>query len=355
MSEVFDLSVKGADFQPLPVTGRHRRALRTAILNMLRKIPGATDGVMASYSKHQTEWFIPPLYNGNLNGVGLQVSLDEPLTAEPYTAFADLMAAIYHGGWGGKVPAQLKRRLGPLAENRSLLSVGSPDLTRIAAEYAMMHSRAFSKSFVMTSDTAAVRVPHKGQWRLIGIADGRLFLPEHGIDIAVSAQQLFDWLFEPKGTVKTYRYGVYDRISTWSTANFEQVENLDELTAALSLLKLSCKDEEEAEFEQDIRNANVQVEPEKGPGLYTLENLDRLRDVWIDSETLTPEKAFQEFFTAAVPYYMDSVKFKDIFGLLPTPDLRLTPKQYNRINSGMDSLSNLFLTANRKHNGRRRG
>lgn len=74
---------------------------------------------------------------------------------------------------------------------------------------------------------------------------------------------------------------------------------------------------------------------------FTYEAMDVIRDIWVlgDEE---PEDKLQKLFEAVSPKYVDSVKFKNFFGMLPEIGKELKFRHIRRISKGLDSFITWF-------------
>ncbi len=343
-NKVFDLAQEGSGFVPLSITSTHRLSLRAAVLAEIRAVPGGVRTALSAYSTERTSWDIPPLYAGHFRGVSLQASADRPKSrlACPYEEYLQVLRQFQANGWDQRTLSMLARRLGPLGAHPMVFDRSSTSLPKFAVQYAMTLSRRFAKGLILQNDTAAVRVPTKEGWKIIGLERGEVrAMPGHE---PLMPSDLYDWLLGSRGLVKTVKYGTYDRVLRWAELNYESVSNVDELRLALSLLKLSCKEEEEWEFEHAIRYASGQEIEVRQENPYTEERLDEIRSAWIDAPGETEEDALQSLFEALCPKYIDSKEFKATFGVLPEQDLKLTARQVTAIDRGVDRYALSFMS-----------
>ena len=71
--------------------------------------------------------------------------------------------------------------------------------------------------------------------------------------------------------------------------------------------------------------------------------MDEIREIWTTSDK-TPEELLLELLQAVTPKFIDSVKFKRFFGVLPevAEGFQLTPAQIRRVSKGVQSFVEWF-------------
>ena len=77
------------------------------------------------------------------------------------------------------------------------------------------------------------------------------------------------------------------------------------------------------------------------PQCYTYAAMDAIRDIWVLGYE-EPEERLQKLFEAICPKYVDSVKFKSFFGMLPEIEKELKFRHIRRISKGLDSFITWF-------------
>lgn len=345
MRRVYDLSKEEGCFSPLPVSGRQRQHLQSAVLGAIRNVPGSIKSIMSTYSVRNTEWDIPPLYSGKYGEAGLYIAPDTGKREhDPAIPFITMILRFSREGFSKTVSSMLERRVGAMASHPVVFDRDNRHPGRLAVEYVTALLRIYRYGLVMTSDTFAIRVPDGEDFRLMGIEGGVIT----GTDIRVSEADLFEWLLMPRGTVVTVKYGVYDRILFWAEKNFEDVRDVDKFRLALSLLKLSqdpnlpyCP--HEAEFEAKLRHTTeLRVAKSGMNGPLTYERFAEIRAIWLEVGDKSVEECFLDLFSALVPDIYDSEKFRKMFGKLPELDDKLTMRMLSRIDKGVETFTAEF-------------
>lgn len=357
--EAYDLGEEGHGFAPLALSRMHRGSLHSRLRLVFSKIVRAIPEILGTYSTVQSMWDVPPLFSGYLSGVSLQITADVfssngAITYKDYVAF--VKAYETDGGLSNRLRKNLITKYGELASCPYVFTQEGYDIRRFVIEYVMLISRKFAKGLMLdeTNSRVFIRLAVDGGWKEIGVKDGYVIHPDLRDKCEwLSPAKLFDWLLEARGIVTTKHYGAYDRAKTWAERNYDKVEDVDSVIRALSLLKLCCDPEAEMQFEQVLRNSRVAEEVKIDEETFSLDRLDELRAVWIDSGNTPAEEAFLNLFSKFVPYYTDSEGFKKLFGRIPELDKQLTPKQLDRIDAGLRKFEADFLTKRRQHLSRK--
>ena len=97
------------------------------------------------------------------------------------------------------------------------------------------------------------------------------------------------------------------------------------------------------ELPEDVEPAELRPMEAKSSILapFTYEAMDSIRDIWVLGED-EPEEQLRKLFEAVCPKYIDSVKFKHFFGMLPEVDKELKFRHIQRISRGLDSFITWF-------------
>ena len=158
--------------------------------------------------------------------------------------------------------------------------------------------------------------------------------------------------------------GVLDKAYFWMLENPDAVFNPGEFFETISTMKLTYSWEEEVNLEQllwrkllnSIYDLPEQVTKEACEELkakeavggvtesgFTYEKMDEIREIWTTSDK-TPEELLLELLQAVTPKFIDSVKFKRFFGVLPevAEGFQLTPAQIRRVSKGVQSFVEWF-------------
>lgn len=157
--------------------------------------------------------------------------------------------------------------------------------------------------------------------------------------------------------------GVLDKAYFWMLENPDAIFNPGEFFETISTMKLSYSWEEEVNLEQllwrkllnsvyelpeqvtkevceELKAKEIAGATESG---FTYEKMDEIREIWT-TPGRTPEELLLELLQAVTPKYIDSVKFKKFFGVLPeaSEGFRLTPAQIRRVSRGVQSFVEWF-------------
>ena len=152
--------------------------------------------------------------------------------------------------------------------------------------------------------------------------------------------------------------GVYDKSYFWILEQPDAVKDSNRFFELISALKLASTWQDEVNAEQklwqvlmnssyelpeDVETVELRPMEAKSSILaaFTYEAMDSIRDIWVLGED-EPEEQLRKLFEAVCPKYIDSVKFKRFFGMLPEVDKGLKFRHIQRISRGLDSFITWF-------------
>jgi hypothetical protein len=152
--------------------------------------------------------------------------------------------------------------------------------------------------------------------------------------------------------------GVYDKSYFWILEQPDAVKDSNRFFELISALKLASSWQDEVNAEQklwqvlmnssyelpeDVETVELRPVEAKSSILaaFTYEAMDSIRDIWVHGDG-EPEEQLRKLFEAICPRYIDSVKFKRFFGMLPEADKELKFRHIQRISRGLDSFITWF-------------
>lgn len=336
MAKDYVIDANGAGFDPIPISQSHRRSLERAVIRQITSIPEGVRDVLSCYSPEPTLWELPPLMAGSFDGVSLQLAPDKDMQhARPalanFNAFVRLFAAE---GWSERMCRSLGRLFGPMAGHDYVFDKDNTDPLRFAVEYVTASSRRLSLNLIANDNTYAVGYYERGEMKLAGIVDGKL----EATGLTTTAEEIYNILYSPRGTVQTHFYGAYDRALLWVTQGFTFIDEADGMRMALTILKLTCNHRAERDFETTLRSEKT-VKVVMSKANVTEDFIENVRDTWIESSNSTPEEALQKVFNLVVPKVYDSLRFIRLVGRKPEIDDKFTPRQIATIDKGIERMT----------------
>ena len=153
--------------------------------------------------------------------------------------------------------------------------------------------------------------------------------------------------------------GVYDKSYFWMLEHYDAVKDSNRFFEVISTLKLTSTWQDEVIMEQKMWQALMNssyelpedVKPAETlrpmeakstlPQCYTYAAMDAIRDIWVLGYE-EPEERLQKLFEAICPKYVDSVKFKRLFGMLPEAEKELKFRHIQRVSKGLDRFITWF-------------
>lgn len=348
MSKVYDLAKEGDKWSPLPLGKMQRRSLEGAVLRTVKNVPAGPSMVMSCYRKERTVWDIPPLNPGDYQGVTLTVcGYDVELPNDPYKDYMLMMNTFIKHGWDRPFMEKLYRRIGVLADNELVIS--REGVVKFAIDYTVLMLGRFNGGLLSAESTFATLIPNKDMLSPVGIVDGEVI----GTDYKITPNDLYEYVLLTRGQVTTQYYGVYDRLLAWSDEAFLEIDDVDKFRTAVTLLKLSQDHTKpfcpfEVKFEQAIRNAREKPIKKAFVAQMSYDKFTEIRETWVNRNSRRPEDKFQDLFEALVPDYYDSEKFSKMFGVMPKLDLELTPKDFVKIDKGIERFTVEFARTKEK-------
>lgn len=153
--------------------------------------------------------------------------------------------------------------------------------------------------------------------------------------------------------------GVYDKAYFWMLEHYDAVKDSNRFFEVISTLKLTSTWQDEVIMEQKMWQALMNssydlpedVKPAETlrpmeakstlPQCYTYAAMDAIRDIWVLGYE-EPEERLQKLFEAVCPKYVDSVKFKRFFGMLPEAEQELKFRHIQRVSKGLDRFITWF-------------
>src|SRR5574344_1462916 len=152
--------------------------------------------------------------------------------------------------------------------------------------------------------------------------------------------------------------GVYDKSYFWILEQPDAVKDSNRFFELISALKLASTWQDEVNAEQklwqvlmnssyelpeDVETVELRPMEAKSSILatFTYEAMDSIRDIWVHGDG-EPEEQLRKLFEAVCPKYIDSVKFKRFFGMLPEADKELKFRHIQRVSRGLDSFITWF-------------
>lgn len=152
--------------------------------------------------------------------------------------------------------------------------------------------------------------------------------------------------------------GVYDKAYFWILEQPDAIKDSNRFFELISALKLASTWQGEVNAEQKLwqvlMNSSYELPEDVKPAelipmeakstilaSFTYEAMDSIRDIWVLGEG-EPEEQLRKLFEAVCPKYIDSVKFKRFFGMLPEADKELKFRHIQRISRGLDSFITWF-------------
>lgn len=301
---------------------------------------------MASVPLSNPPWTVPSIYGDTFCGKHVLITGSVPRDSkDPVEDYRTFIKSVMVYGYSDLIMQRLAELLGSWVLDERLFA-RVPSLPVLVVQYILAMRHAYQECFIMSSNTIALSFPRReADEGLIGIVNGKVHgFPELESLPMLTGDQMYSLLFTQGSEVVSSTFGIYDRIRYWYEGNSYLVEEPDGFMRALSVLKLSGKPLEEAEFEgllyRDKDKAHVVVPK----NYYTEEVLDEIREVWYDRSVST-DKAFDNLFLKVVPYFIDSKAFKEFFGVIPDKeDFTLTNRQIERVESGMMKFAAYFLS-----------
>lgn len=164
-------------------------------------------------------------------------------------------------------------------------------------------------------------------------------------------------LRKPRGSIIYETFDIFDRTNMWVTKNL-----LDESGKValewLAWLKMCQSPDLTYYFEQALYNiepiAPMRVEAGYAHIMYTMEILDYIRDLWLNSEA-SDFQAFRDFYDYLVPTYIDDNDFRRTFGTGMVLEKDYNPSIGKKIDSGLLAFSARFAATARRIENMRNG
>lgn len=336
-----DMQENPEELPPLPPGTTNVSLLQDVILGGLESAGATPESVMTTFSTVPVLWPIPP----RLHPLGQRwlqarvgdVGHNSGLLIDLHRA---CRTAVRRAGAQERVFSMLAEALSPKVRHPLIFSTTEP---------SQESADLFSLEFIIAAGDMRSRLRVQGNsvaryWSGKRYALSSLKLNER-VSPGLQASWVTEQAFGSRGVVVYGNFDIFDRCHVWADKNMTKAE-AGTLKLALAWLKLHQDKRLAYDFEQAVMGITPFVaepaEPDYVALMYTHENLNFARDLWLLSDK-DDHEAFKDFYEFLVPSYIDDDKFRQLFktGMVLkqdfTDDIRM------RIDAGMMNFSGWFL------------
>ena len=342
------LDLKEGKFPPVKLRPKHRADLLTTISQVMVAFGARPAEVLSSYSQAPIVWEIPSLYSDRLVTSSLTISVNTSKvsgSAAIHACYNDVAKLVAKDGMGPAALDRLQETFGkgvrhPLLFTETARSDGARAL--FGMEWAcMLHSQAEQATF--QANHAFVRLSTNFFTPPMGVVGGRF---ENGFKVPEGFME--ECLYTPRGFINFHTFDAFDRANVWVMQNFALLTEPEKLLRGLCLLKLAQSPKLAYDFEQSLRNLTEApyIEPTLKSLMYTEDQLNCIRDIWVDQDKPVSERLYM-LHLQLVPGYLDDGQFKRLFKYMPGTEGRATYKVEMDIAAGLEKFILLFLQTQR--------
>jgi len=308
------------------------------------------------------DWKIPPMVTGPIGGVMFSCTAPGVSLSSSYSRnqiekfFKDFTREVRERGYGPSQALELSNVLGGVAldrrffNNTSFLTPNERENLLALNLVCVLASTADSVTFRGQSFYAVT------QGIKFGVSSGSPLIA-NVLSKTTAVPDLRKTIYADRGTMQDTKPCTLDRIAMWLHMQNIDPNYKEKLFKGLATLKYGGSESTGATV---LKYTTIKVRPKVYEPmvhkLYSYENLELIRDVWLNY-SITPRERLKHLYDYLVPVYIDQITWKNIFKLFPlsSEQSMLDSKIEDKINKAMEEFIMFFIaTKNKleKHGGK---